>query len=47
MNFIALIAVIVAFGVILWAICRAFAETVNDGCPFDSTKVKEKRDKRP
>lgn len=47
MTYIALIAVIVAFAVILWAICRAFAETVNDGCPFDATKVKEKRDKRP
>lgn len=47
MNYIALIVVIVAFGMILWAICRAFAETVNDGCPFDATKVKEKRDKRP
>ncbi|GEM_PF-6305872 len=45
MNFIALIAVIVAFAVILWAICRAFAETVNDGCPFDATNDKETRDK--
>ena len=47
MNDIALIAVIVAFGVILWAVCRAYAETVNDGCPFDATKVKENRDERP
>lgn len=45
MNDIALIAVIVAFGVILWAVCRAYAETVNDGCPFDATNDKETRDK--
>ena len=44
MNYIALIAVIVAFAVILWAICRAFAETVNDGCPFDATIDKKRGD---
>ena len=41
-NFIALIACVVAFGVILWAICRSFTDTVDKDCPLDQKKYEKK-----
>ena len=41
-NFIALIACVLAFGVILWAICRSFTDTVDKGCPFEPKKNEKK-----